>query len=117
MGVASSARRFANDPFGGETAVVPVEAEGIRSLRAGVENVDVNEPSEMSGTVPDDCADVSAWVFSAADIVAAVEGLSTSPRTTRGRLESLGVGQRGRSRWLSRNTTIQHMEPRAGSTA
>ena len=59
-GVASSARRLENDPFGGETAVVPVEVEGMRSLRAGVENVEVNEPRDMSGTVPEDCADVSA---------------------------------------------------------
>ena len=69
MGVASSARRLEKDPFG-ETAVVPVEVEGMRSFRAGVENVEANEPRETSGIVPEDCADVSAWAFSAADMVA-----------------------------------------------
>ncbi|KAI0823798.1 hypothetical protein BC628DRAFT_479470 [Trametes gibbosa] len=77
-GVASSARLFANvNPLGGdgvdsgpdETAVVAVDVDGIRRFRAGVENVEVNEPREMSGTVPADCVDVSARALSAADIV------------------------------------------------
>ena len=59
MGVASSVRLFDDEPFGGETAVAAVEVEGIRSFRAGVENVEVKDPSEISGTVPEDCADVS----------------------------------------------------------
>ena len=86
MGVASSARRLERDPFGGETAVVPVEVEGMRSFRAGVENVEANEPREMSGTVPEDCADVSAWAFSAADMLEMSSEttrtmMSSSPRT------------------------------------
>ena len=78
-GVASSARLFANDvvpsgedgePSGPEeTAVVPLAAEGIRRLRAGVENVELSEPRDMSGTVPADCVDVSALAFRAADIM------------------------------------------------
>ena len=69
LGVASSARLFANELVGGDTAVVPVDEDGILRLRAGVENVDVNEPSEMSGTVTDDCPDVSPRVLSAADMM------------------------------------------------
>lgn len=51
-----------------DTAVVPVEFEGMRRLLAGVENVEVNEPSEMSGTVPIDWVDVSARALRAADM-------------------------------------------------
>ena len=72
LGVASSARLLANEAVEGDTAVVPVDEDGIRRLRAGVENVEVNEPSEMSGTVTDDCPDVSPRAFSAADITVVV---------------------------------------------
>ena len=86
MGVASSTRRLEEDPFRGETAVVPGAVEGIRSFRAGVENVEANEPREMSGTVPEDCVDVSAWAFSAADMLKMSEEttrtmMGSSPRT------------------------------------
>ena len=74
-----------------DVAVVCDEAEGTLSARPGVEKADVREESERSGTVPADCADVSARPLRAADIPQvelSVQREASGSRFTGGRVGS-----------------------------
>ncbi len=74
--------------------MVPVDADGMRSFRAGVENVEFSDPSEMSGTVIEDCAEVSARALRAADIASTADERSRLSRLLRSQDSYSGSGWR-----------------------